>query len=308
MWQTLLNINTDVLNRLEKIGNPTEKYVYIAQTANAVHGIIIAINTNTIDKETHILKHEFLQIVKAFIKSHGWDDIELSPLIQTSDENVCYNCLNKTEFIVDDDNEFCGECNAIQYFSKTRLTTRDFSRVNIVSRFIYSRLTHFKDCMKQYQGRQNASIPQKVLTDLENKFIAYKLVDPTKESHEKYKKITKAHIIAFLRELKHSKHYENANLIYFKLRGQYFDSIKHLETELIERFKLLLDEYDKIKLNTERKNFMNIQYILFQLLQSLGHPCCLEDFTFLKTSDRKKYHDDICRNIFLKLDWKFTNV
>lgn len=307
MLQFLLNLNKEVISRLEGQGLFQEKVIYIAQTTEIIQKIIQTINENndvsTIGRE----KTSLVQIIRALIKTHKWN-IDLTQAITVVEKDTCHSCLSRADFIIDDGNEYCEKCNAFQYFSKSKLTTRDFSRINIVSRFVYSRTTHFKDCMKQYQGRQNAAIPDNVMEALDKKFIRYKLVDPTKTGPQRYHRITKAHIITFLRELKFNKHYENTNLIYFKLRGEYFDSIKHLEFELLDRFKQLLELYDDMKPETNRKNFMNIQYILFQLLKSLNHPCSLEDFTFLKTSDRKRYHDDICRKIFNKLGWKFTNL
>nr|QXT57802.1 putative replication factor and/or DNA binding/packaging [Rhinella marina erythrocytic-like virus] len=298
--QLLLKINTELLSLFDKHNLLLDRHIYIAQTTKIIQDIISAINNRKIDSTTALLKTEYLKIVREIIKMNRWD-IDLSTAASVLEQDIC-------ECQLDDSAEFCDKCAAFQYFGKNKLTTRDFSRVNIVSKFVYSRITHFKDCMKQYQGRQNASIPDMVLNSLEKKFLAYKLLDETKVGPERYKKITKAHIITFLRELRYSKHYENTNLIYFKLRGEYFDSIKHLETKLLERFKQLVEVYDELKPHTNRKNFMNIQYILFQLLRSLNHPCSLEDFTFLKTTDRKRYHDDVCRKIFKQLEWKFTNL
>ena len=115
----------------------------------------------------------------------------------------------------------------------------------------------------------------------------------------------------FLKELKYTKHYENVNLIYFTLTNKRVDDISYLEEQLIEDFKELVSLYDELhgkdkEEELDRKNFMNVQYLLFQLLRRHNHPCKIEDFTILKTIDRKLFHDTICKNLFNKLGWKFT--
>ena len=45
---------------------------------------------------------------------------------------------------------------------------------------------------------------------------------------------------------------------------------------------------------------------MYQLLLKFKHPCNKEDFTILKTLDRKTFHDEIMSNIFLQLGWNFV--
>ena len=63
---------------------------------------------------------------------------------------------------------------------------------------------------------------------------------------------------------------------------------------------------DKNYKHIDRKNFINTQYVLYQLLLKHKHPCNKEDFTILKTLDRKTFHDEIMSNIFLQLGWNFV--
>ena len=54
------------------------------------------------------------------------------------------------------------------------------------------------------------------------------------------------------------------------------------------------------------KNFINTQYVLFQLLRRHKYPCKRADFNILKTIDRKSFHDDVCKSLFEQLGWNFT--
>jgi hypothetical protein len=239
-------------------------------------------------------------------------------------------CNNAEEgmFEIDEFNRrTCVICSVQEERSEIGVTYKDYSRVNIVSRFIYNRVLHFNDCIKQYQGKQNCKIPEFVFEDLDKKFVAFRLLvseeenetapfrdaRPVRPSPVRYSKITRAHIIMFLKDLKYTKHYENANLIYTQLTNKRVDDITYLEDRLIQDFKELIALYDEIygkdkKEELDRKNFLNSSYLLFQLLRRHGHPCKIENFPILKTVDRKLFHDTICKNLFFKLNWTFTPI
>jgi hypothetical protein len=267
----------------------------------------------------------FLDIVRHMAKSKEWTDLDIPASPEKVDNidlgSYCPSCENTDEdkFEIDDFNrKTCLNCSTQQYAIETGITHRDYTRVNIVGKFIYNRVLHFQDCIKQYQGKQNCKIPDKLYQELDSKFIAYRLLIPGANddgspipNHVRYSKITRNHIMMFLKELKYTKHYENVNLIYFTLTNKRVDDISHLENRLIDDFKELVSLYDDIHGKDkpdelDRKNFMNVQYLLFQLLRRHGHPCKIENFTILKTVDRKLFHDTICKNLFDKLGWKFT--
>jgi hypothetical protein len=267
----------------------------------------------------------FLEIVRQMIKNKEWTDFDVPANPEKVDTidlcSYCPSCENTDEdlFEIDEFNrKTCLSCSTQQYAIEAGITHRDYTRVNIVGKFIYNRVLHFQDCIKQYQGKQNCKISQKLYQDLDAKFVAYRLlIDGMNEdgtplpNHIRYSKITRNHIMMFLKELRYTKHYENVNLIYFTLTNKRVDDISHLEDRLVDDFKELVSLYDDIHgkdkpEELDRKNFMNVQYLLFQLLRRHGHPCKIDNFTILKTVDRKLFHDTICKNLFDKLGWKFT--
>jgi hypothetical protein len=394
------NINTFVRNDLiciqQKIieEKHTIKNLYLAKTCLLVEEYSQILKNPISHKKENNLpilrrKHEilikYLNIVNHLVKTKKWDILLpfKSPKLNDpiSLEFYCPTCENNDDnkFEVDEFNRrTCLNCSTQQSSVETGITHKDYSRVNIVGKFIYNRILHFQDCIKQYQGKQNCKIPDQLYIDLDKKFQAYRLIinthsdnsiltidnqneskpstlTPDKienknyrsiESNPKnvvsreivskasfylssrehsqarrvpsaptrlirYSKITRNHIMMFLKELKYTKHYENVNLIYFTLTNKRVDDISHLEEQLIEDFKELVSLYDELhgkdkEKELNRKNFMNVQYLLFQLLRRHNHPCKIEDFTILKTIDRKLFHDTICKNLFNKLGWKFT--
>ena len=118
--------------------------------------------------------------------------------------------------------------------------------------------------------------------------------------------ITKNHILLFLKELGYSNHYENVHLIHYIFTTKKPDDISYIEDQLLDDFDALTDLYDKQFKHINRKNFINTQYVLYQLLTRHKHVCKKEEFIILKTIDRKFFHDEICKILFEQLGWNHT--
>jgi hypothetical protein len=249
------------------------------------------------------LINEYLEITKKY------SDINIQ-LEQHKESNIsCNNCPNKKKFEMIENNTYvCLECFSQQEILLYSTSYKDIDRINISTKYKYDRKVHFRDCFNQYQGKQNCTIPQEVYTDLEQEFEKHHLLQGDSNTHinQRFSRITKEHIIIFFKELGYTKHYENVNLIYYTLTGVAPDDISHLEDILLQDFDTLTELYDKIfkhEMKIERKNFINTQYVLYQLLKRHKHPCRKEDFSILKTIDRKAFHDNICQTLFTHLGW-----
>lgn len=222
---------------------------------------------------------------------------------------VCDNCDNKKDFIFDETYYICVKCSSQQEKDDFIASYKDVDRVNITAKYSYDRRVHFRDCINQYQGKENCTIHTKVYEQLEDAFESHHLLVGDKNTPKaiRFKKITKDHVLMFLKELSYSKHYENVNLIHYTMTDKKPDDISHLEDKLIMDFDKLADTYDKYcKNNVDRVNFISTQYVLYQLLQRHKHPCKREDFVILKTIDGKNFHDEICQELFNILNWNFT--
>lgn len=223
-----------------------------------------------------------------------------------SNRIICQNCNNKKDFdIVDNIIYICNNCYARQIVMIHNSSYNDIDRVNISTKYMYDPKIHFRDCIKQYQGKQNCTIPQKVYDDLEQQFERHHLLQDVKTNNkqQKFANITKNHIMIFLKELDYPKHYENVHLIHYNFTGIKPDDISYLEHKLLDDFDVLIELYYKKFKNIKRKNFINTQYVLYQLLCHHRHPCKKEEFIILKTVDRKFFHDEICKTLFEHLGW-----
>jgi len=254
------------------------------------------------DKEKTDIIHKYLAIAQKYYK------IDLKPA-EKKFKIICNSCTNKRDFATEENAYICLECGAQQEILQNTTSYKDADRVNISAKYTYDRKVHFRDCINQYQGKQNCSIEQKVYDQLEDIFERHHLLIGDKDTprEKRFAKITKEHILMFLKELSFPKHYENVTLIHYNITGKKPDDISYLEDRLLTDFDILVETYDKhFKNKVDRVNFISTQYVLYQLLQRHKHVCRKEDFVILKTMDRRSFHDSVCRELFGRLGWNFT--
>lgn len=310
-----VNLNKSIVKLQKKIDcvlNETNKNFYIIETASVIEKYKKILKTpmklNFMgkkvceNKEKKEIIRQYLEIAKKYDNVHN---IKEKPLKIT-----CKNCENKKSFEIIDNNIYvCLECGTQEEVYIHTSSYKDIDRVNISVKYTYDRRVHFRDTINQYQGKQNCTIHQKVYDDLIEQFKNHHLLvgDEKTEKSVRFSKITKEHVKLFLTELDYTKHYENVNLIHFVITGIKPDDISHLEDKLLADFDDLIRVYDELYKNkTERKNFINTQHVLYQLLRKHKHPCKKEDFTILKTVDRKSFHDRVSSACFLKLGWCYN--
>lgn len=267
---------------------------------------------NPNNKQKTLTIQKFLEVAKTYRPD----------LIPSSTEKtiICQNCSNKKDFeLIEGSVHVCSKCFARQHILGYASSYTDVDRVNVSSKYMYDPRVHFRDCMNQYQGKQNCTIPLAVYQDLERQLELHHLLVKTEEGappariqsfqdipHARFQQITKNQILLFLKELGYPKHYENVHLIHFNLTGISPDNISHLEEQLLADFDALIELYNKLYSNIKRKSFINTQYVLYQLLYRHKHPCNKEDFIVLKTVDLKAFHDDICKTLFTELGWNMS--
>jgi hypothetical protein len=211
---------------------------------------------------------------------------------------------------VDADSLLCDQCGREYPFylqeGHREPTFKDLGRINTNVKYSYIRQTHFRDTIKQFQGKQNKYIDPVVYDRLVGSIEANQLNKKGKTG--KYSQISKDHIKMFLQEHSLYKYYEDINLIYSELTGCPCPDISEYEKALFEDFERLILVYDKvIKENPKynRSNFLNSYYILFQLLKRHAYPCKESDFPIIKTIERKIEHDEIYEECCRQLGWFF---
>jgi hypothetical protein len=269
------------------------------------------------NQDVRTVVKKYLEILKIY----NIDYAELEDIVSSNNKSPvkkkeCKKCKSTQEFIYNEyaNVEICESCGSQEEKAYKSSCYKDISRVNISNKYTYERRVHFKDCINQYQGKQNASIDDKVYKDLESQLELHGIVQTQQQCEnisKRFSSVTKEHILLFLKETGHSKHYEDVVLIYHKLTDKKVDDISHIEDALMEDFDKISNVYDqkfKFTGKIDRKSFINTQYVLFQLLRKHRYPCKRNDFNMLKTLDRKSFHDDIVKEIFEHLNFNFTPI
>jgi len=226
----------------------------------------------------------------------------------TTNGQYCDDC--HIELDIYENTYICPNCSCEKpYFQDDLVSFKDLSRINTNIKYSYIRQTHFKDTIKQFQGKQNKYIDDSVYETLISCFENMGL--QTKKNGF-YTKVTKDHIKMFLQENNLCKYYEDMNLIYSELTGNACPNISMHEKGLMEDFEKLLVVYDRVikedESNYARSSFLNSYYVLYQLLKKNGHSCKETDFPIIKTIDRKIEHDEIYEKCCKLLGWSFYST
>lgn len=257
------------------------------------------------------------ELQKQFYKeARHFNSTLLSQLINSP--NNCYNnvftntnsnCEHILEFVETSNAYVCLQCGEETKVDKSASSFNDVDRVNIFVKYMYDRRIHFRDCINQFQAKQNCSLPPDLHDNIRRWMDQHRLVSQSVSVEQRYSHATKEQISLFLKEHRLTKHYENIHLIHTQLTGQPPHNIAHLEEQLMNDFNKLVELYDsEYKHTTNRKNFINTQYVFFQLLQRHKYKCDRREFSILKTSDRKAFHDQLCTKLFDALGWNITHI
>ena len=103
------------------------------------------------NKEKNNIINQYLEVASKYI--------DLNINIEKKEKIICKNCSCK-EFDIDEHTNIyiCLDCSAQQLILKNVSSYRDINRINISTKYCYDRKIHFRDTIKQYQGKQLATI------------------------------------------------------------------------------------------------------------------------------------------------------
>lgn len=210
----------------------------------------------------------------------------------------CDTCGDHTPSIFTDEHELCNVCSTHKDNIVHQPSFNDMSHIRTNTRHNDHKKTYFMNCVKQFQGTENHVIDKSVYTRLIEKFKYYKLIDETGDTS----KITIKHIQQLLHEEGLQKYVDSVNSIYQIITKKKPHDITYLEQQLYRDFDKFMEIHDEVYSSPRRKSINN-QYVLYQLLKRHGYSCVEDDFSMLKTIDRRKECDEKCKVIFDELGW-----
>ena len=248
------------------------------------------IGTNDKDS-TSDLQNSQDKLIKEYINI-ARDYIKIEPIyaaVTKINNDICSFC-NSNDIEEVDHVCICTNCGKESKMVSIKSSFMDSDRVNITTKYKYDRISHFKGIINKYQAKQTTSIPEELFTIIKTQLELHGLTMKKLSSDKKvpkgtkklkYKKVTKKHIYMFLKETGYNGYYDDYKIY------------KNIKTS------------DNKK---KRKNFLNSQYVLFQLLKKYKYKCKKEDFNILKTRDRLLEHDEIYSNICQELKWSCVHT
>ena len=129
---------SETLEILEKYNNILKTPLKVSFTGKPI--------TNNKEKEEII--NTYLQIAQKYYKIDS----------KTNEKKFkikCEKCDNKRDFLVEENVYICEMCGCQQEIICNVTSYKDSDRVAISSKYTYDRKVHFRDCINQYQGKQN---------------------------------------------------------------------------------------------------------------------------------------------------------
>ena len=215
----LLDIHQDVVNKFTENKDETELGFYLIDTIPLIKEYqeiidkpkIINFMSPSSPTESDIRIQELKVQYQAILHKYGLD----SPFnIKTEDTSPnCEECGAVGERILLNDSVICSECCTEKHDDHNTFSYKDVNRINVTSKYNYNRATHFRDCIYQFQGKQNTVIPQEVYDDIYEKIERYNLcLEGDLPRNVKYERVTKKHIYLFLKEMDYTN-YEDTDLI-----------------------------------------------------------------------------------------------
>lgn len=286
----------------QKIIGEYMKLIVVPMNVSFFGGKSSVSNVDTAKKEN--LLEKFLDVAKKYIPIKTFKK-------EVQRKHSCV-CGNSTEFTQTENSITCNECGIEKNIYTIHTNFKDVDRVNLSQKYKYNKKTHFRDTMNQYQGKQNKKIETRVYSDCEKWFGKHNLIveinikglTETEIFHKRHSKITKGHIDMALSETENTSNYEDVNLIHNYFTGIPCPDISHIENELNDDFDKVADAYETLK-DVDRTNFLNGQYVLYQLLRRRKEKVDESDFHKLKTRERLIEHDELFSKVSLELGWNF---
>ena len=229
--------------------------------------------------------------------------VEIENYRQHTKKLMCPACYNTDlRRASDSDTAFvCSKCTTEVQILDDTPSFKDTDRVNMCSRYTYSRKGHFIDAIKKLQGKQNTDpeVIQSVINVLLNAMEFHNLRSDT---------VTKQHLYMFLAEKNLSAHYENLNLLHRIITDKPCPDISAYEQKLLKDYDKQESALDKVYEMDTRKNSLNVYYKLYKLLQYNGYICRKDDFCLLKTKTKEDEHDEKMKKVWSILGWKWIET
>ena len=160
--------------------------------------------------------------------------------------------------------------------------------------YSYKKITHFKEIIAQFQGKETTQIPNDHIELIEQQ-IKKERIDMSELTYKKMKEI--------LKKLELNKYYEHIAFIKNKLGMPPPVFSQELEETLYNLFMEILVPYAQVCPYT-RVNFLNYHFVLYKLLELLDEIQYLPNIPMLKDRAKLIEQDNLWRQICHINNWE----
>ena len=160
--------------------------------------------------------------------------------------------------------------------------------------YSYKKITHFKEIIAQFQGKETTQIPNDHIELIEQQ-IKKERINMSELTYKKMKEI--------LKKLELNKYYEHIAFIKNKLGIPPPVFSQELEETLYNLFMEILVPYAQVCPNT-RVNFLNYHFVLYKLLELLDEIQYLPNIPMLKDRVKLIEQDNLWRQICHITNWE----
>jgi hypothetical protein len=262
--------------------------------------------------------------------SSGDKEIKSVPCIN----HICKKC--SCNMIIDkkESTLSCPTCGFSEWFFDTDAPQWSDS-VELSTQFAYERLSHFKEHLNQFQGKEMKDIPEELIslilmemgkirvhpdhltrdtliTVLKKlkKSLRYNLMEMDKlGTHPD--QLARKNTLNMLRKLRKSLLHNNVSSIYFRITGIKPPKLSpQLEERLIALFRIIQKPFEDHK-PKDRKNFFSYPYTIRKLLEIIAEkdPSVIEYieyFPLLKSREKLMLQDITWKKVCHSLGWPFS--
>lgn len=303
--QKLVQKKVSELRRQIREISSTEEYAYysyrvadILQTAKDLAressiSFVPTIQTSNTEDE---LKEVYIQLLRV-----ASDYVTVTNIPSAPKTTACTCGCDDFVRPIDEDNILiCSECGMEINIVDDTPNFKDTDRINLATKYVYTREGHFNDAMRFTEGIQKVDQEKiaKVLKILKKEIKRYGLTT----DRGKPNSVTKKHVYTFLSEQRLNKHYNDLNLLYFRLTGVKCPEISSMREELLDDFKEISPVIDKVK-PVGRINSLTVSYILYKLMKRRGFDVSLDDLFILKTKAKLDEHEETMKLAYEELGW-----
>ena len=227
---------------------------------------------------------------------------DIAPPSTTGNLFMCDSCKTPTMIETETAHLTCTECGLTEIgrsFNRAKNLAWEQLRQVPGRLYTYKRLNHFREYLRQVQGKSKAPVPDEVVHKLREEFVKCRV--PTES-------ITPSKVKLKLSKIKESSYYEQRESLAYRLNPEYellnIDPVH--EEKLCLMFVQLEAPFEQIKsiVDKERKNFMSYPFTFFKLNELNGWDAYNRSCNLLKSVSLINKQDRWWKLVMNELGWE----